>query len=33
MDISKFQDLEEIDFSELKCISDGLVENGEWKII
>ena len=33
MDITKFQGLEDTDFSELKCISDGLVENGDWKII
>ena len=29
MDISKFQGLEEIEFSELKCIFDGLVKNGD----
>ena len=29
MDITKFQGLEDTDFSELKCISDGLVENGD----
>ena len=28
MDISKFQGLEEIEFSELKCIFDGLIKNG-----
>ena len=28
-DISKFQGLEEIEFSELKCIFDGLVKNGD----
>ena len=29
MDISKFQGLQEIEFSELKCIFDGLVKNGD----